>query len=200
MGTAPAVTWGMRLTYGHFHRLRYAAAAGAFLCLLGAWPAAVSRNSQLPPQASNPVVVSSTKGDFLSAERREELRVLEANGGVYEDTQLQALVGQIVERLAASSDRPELRYRVVILNSPAVNAFSLPSGRLYVTRGLLALANDAAELAAVLSHEIGHVTAHHALVRVASPPPAPVGRAVDAFGDAPFGARAFTGSNFALAG
>jgi predicted Zn-dependent protease len=200
MGTAPAVTWGMRLTYGHFHRLRYAAAAGAFLCLLGVWPAAVSRDSQLPPQASNPVVVSSTKGDFLSAERREELRVLEANGGVYEDAQLQALVGQIVERLAASSDRPELRYRVVILNSPAVNAFSLPSGRLYVTRGLLALANDGSELAAVLSHEIGHVTAHHALVRVANPPPAPVGRAPDAFGDAPFGARAFTGSNFALAG
>src|SRR5580704_18978902 len=168
MGTAPAVTWGMRLTYGHLHRLRYAAAAGAFVCLLGAWPAAVSRNSQLPSQAPNPVVVSSTKGDFLSAERREELRVLEANGGVYEDTQLQALVGQIVERLAASSDRPELRYRVVILNSPAVNAFSLPSGRLYVTRGLIALANDASELAAVLSHEIGHVIARHDLLKAPS--------------------------------
>jgi predicted Zn-dependent protease len=190
----------MRLLYGYLYRLRYAAGAVGFLCLLGAWPAAVSRDSQLPPHPPNPVVVSSTKGDFLSADRREELRVLEANGGVYEDAQLQALVGQIVERLAASSDRPELRYRVVILNSSAVNAFSLPSGRLYVTRGLLALANDASELAAVLSHEIGHVTAHHALVRVANPPSAPVGRAVDAFGDAPFGARAFTGSNFALAG
>jgi predicted Zn-dependent protease len=190
----------MRRLYGYLYRLRYAAGVAGFLCLLGAWPAAVSRDSQLPPHPPNPVVVSSTKGDFLSADRREELRVLEANGGVYEDAQLQALVGQIVERLAASSDRPELRYRVVILNSSAVNAFSLPSGRLYVTRGLLALANDASELAAVLSHEIGHVTAHHALVRVANPPSAPVGRAADAFGDAPFGARAFTGSNFALAG
>jgi predicted Zn-dependent protease len=173
---------------------RYAAAMGAFVGLLAVWPAAVSRNSEMPV-VRDPVVAAAGKGDFLSAERREELRVLDANGGLYEDTQLQALVAQVVERLAASSDRPDLRYRVIILNSPAVNAFSLPSGRLYVTRGLLALANDASELAAVLSHEIGHVTARHTAVREAARE-----TPSDGFGSPQFGALAFTGSGFALAG
>jgi predicted Zn-dependent protease len=193
----------MRLTNGTLRVLQCSAGVAAFALVLAAWPAAVSHNSQIPPDArGGPTSVASTKGDFLSAERREELRVLDANGGVYEDAQLQALVAQIVDRLAASSDRPELRYRVIILNSSAVNAFSLPSGRLYVTRGLLALANDASELAAVLSHEIGHVTARHALVRESTAgPAAPAGRvAVDAFNDPQLGARAFAGSNFALAG
>jgi predicted Zn-dependent protease len=151
----------------------------------------VSRDSQMPAPEPFPVATSS-KTDFLSIERREELRVLDANGGVYEDAQLKGLVTDIVERLAASSDRPDLHYRVVILNSPAVNAFSLPSGRLYVTRGLIALANDASELAAVLSHEIGHVISRHALLREP-----PIGRG-EPLGD--FGARAFVVSNFALAG
>jgi predicted Zn-dependent protease len=198
-GTAFAVNVGMQSTH-QFRVLRYAAGMAAFACVLGAWPAAVSRDSQMSGQTPDPVVVSSSKSDFLSADRREELRVLDANGGVYQDAQLQSLVGQIVERLAASSDRPDLHYRVVILNSPAVNAFSLPSGRLYVTRGLLALANDAAELAAVLSHEIGHVTAGHAPVRDADAGQSPAGRAADAFGDPQFRARAFAGSNFPVVG
>jgi len=181
----------MRFIGRQLRRFRYLAALAIFACLLGAWPGRVSRDSQLTAPEPPPVATAS-KTDFLSAERREELRVLDANGGVYEDTQLQGLVSDIVERLAASSDRPDLRYRVVILNSPAANAFSLPSGRLYVTRGLIALANDASELAAVLSHEIGHVIARHALLRAP-----PIGRG-EPLSD--FGARAFVVANFALAG
>ena len=64
-----------------------------------------------------------------------------------------------------ASDRPDESFQVTILNSPAVNAFALPNGRLYVTRGLLALANDTSEIAAVLSHEIAHVTLRHASQR-----------------------------------
>ena len=56
-------------------------------------------------------------------------------------------------------------YRVIILNSPAINAFALPSGQLYVTRGLIALANDTSELASVLAHEMSHVIASHATMR-----------------------------------
>ncbi|HML12428.1 MAG TPA: M48 family metalloprotease [Xanthobacteraceae bacterium] len=171
-------------------QLRRFVALATFVCVLSTWPGAVSRDSQLTAPGVPPVATAS-KTDFLSAERREEMRVLDANGGVYQDAQLQGLVSDIVDRLAASSDRPDLRYRVVILNSPAVNAFSLPSGRLYVTRGLLALANDASELAAVLSHEIGHVIARHALLREAP-------SRTDLFGG--FGARAFAGTSFALAG
>ena len=70
-----------------------------------------------------------------------------------------------MDRLVAASERPNLKYKVTILNSPAINAFALPNGQLYVTRGLLALANDTSELASVLSHEMAHVIARHAAIR-----------------------------------
>jgi predicted Zn-dependent protease len=64
-----------------------------------------------------------------------------------------------------NSDRPDIQYRVTILNSPIVNAFALPAGYLYVSRGLLGLAGNEAEVAGVLAHEIGHVTARHTAQR-----------------------------------
>lgn len=86
-------------------------------------------------------------------------------GGVYRAPQAQALIEEMTRRLVTATDRPDERYRVTILDTPAVNAFALPSGRLYVTRGLLALANDQSELAAVMAHEIAHVTLRHAAAR-----------------------------------
>ncbi|WP_346906341.1 M48 family metalloprotease [uncultured Roseibium sp.] len=62
-----------------------------------------------------------------------------------------------------ASEDPAQSYKITILNSPAINAFALPGGYLYVTRGLLALANDTSELAAVLAHEMAHVTSNHAI-------------------------------------
>jgi predicted Zn-dependent protease len=96
------------------------------------------------------------------AAQREHERILAAYNGAYEDARVQAMVTQTVEKLVAASERPDLHYRVTLLNSPVVNAFALPSGQLYVTRGLVALANDSSELASVMSHEMAHVIAHHA--------------------------------------
>ena len=96
---------------------------------------------------------------------REHQRVLAAYGGAYEDPKLQALLTRVANRLVAASERPQVTYKVTILNSPAVNAFALPTGQLYVTRGLLGLANDSSELASVVSHEIAHVIARHANTR-----------------------------------
>jgi predicted Zn-dependent protease len=96
---------------------------------------------------------------------REHQRILAAYNGAYEDPQLEAIVKQTVDKLVAASERPDQRYRITLLNSPAVNAFALPTGQLYVTRGLLALANDSSELASVLSHEMAHVIADHAAMR-----------------------------------
>jgi predicted Zn-dependent protease len=100
-----------------------------------------------------------------AAAQREHERILAAYGGAYEDAKLEAAVTATVDRLVAASERPDVGYKVTILNSPAVNAFALPTGQLYVTRGLLALANDSAELASVLSHEMAHVIAKHAAIR-----------------------------------
>jgi predicted Zn-dependent protease len=99
------------------------------------------------------------------ASEREHDRILASYGGIYDDPRLEALVTRTVDRLVAASDRPEQPYKVTILNSGAVNAFALPTGQLYVTRGLIALASDTSELSSVLSHEMAHVLSKHAAMR-----------------------------------
>ena len=117
-------------------------------------------------QVSLPVPdAATTQPARPTAAQRENARILASYGGAYENARLQTLVEQTVERLVAASERPDLKYKVTILNSPAINAFALPNGQLYITRGLVALANDKAELASVLAHEMGHVIAHHAAIR-----------------------------------
>src|SRR5919112_1504902 len=102
----------------------------------------------------------------LDQERdRDHQRLVAAFGGEGRAPQLQRLLADVTNRLVLATDRPDEAYQVTILNSPVVNAFALPNGRLYVTHGLLALANDTSELAAVLSHEIAHVTLRHASQR-----------------------------------
>ncbi len=96
---------------------------------------------------------------------REHQRILSAYSGTYDDPRLEGLIKETVDKLVAASERPDQRYRITILNSPAINAFALPSGQLYITRGLISLANDTAELASVLSHEMAHVIAQHATIR-----------------------------------
>ncbi len=116
-------------------------------------------------QVSLPVPQVAAEADTQPAEEREHLRILASYGGIYENAKLQTTVEKTVNRLVAASERPDLKYKVTILNSPAINAFALPSGHIYVTRGLIALANDKAELASVLAHEMGHVIARHAAIR-----------------------------------
>jgi len=87
-------------------------------------------------------------------------------GGEYQARDsLRSEIRTIVDRIVAASDDPGQKYRITILNSSSPNAFALPNGELYVTRGLLALANDTSEVAAVIAHEVAHVTASHALKR-----------------------------------
>jgi predicted Zn-dependent protease len=117
------------------------------------------------PHVSLPVPQTTEQSQLQPAEEREHLRILASYGGIYENTRLQGTIEKTVDRLVAASERPDLKYRLSILNSPAINAFALPNGNLYVTRGLIALANDKAELASVLAHEMGHVIARHAAIR-----------------------------------
>ena len=95
----------------------------------------------------------------------EHPRILASYGGEYRDERTEKLLARIVGALTVVSENPQQAYRITVLNSPAVNAFALPGGYLYVTRGLLALANDASEVAAVLAHEMAHVTANHGIER-----------------------------------
>jgi predicted Zn-dependent protease len=134
-------------------------------------------------------------------QQREHLRILAAYGGAYENARLQAMLERTVDRLVAASERPDLKYDVTILNSPAVNAFALPNGQLYVTRGLIALANDNSELASVLAHEMAHVIARHAEIREDQARQAAVVNrvATDLLSDPQLGALALAKSKIALA-
>lgn len=86
----------------------------------------------------------------------------------YKDPKLQQYVQKIVNELGSVSHRPNLEYPVVVLDSPEVNAFAIPGGHVYIFRGLLTYFNSEAELAGVMAHEIGHITARHSVERLST--------------------------------
>lgn len=112
-----------------------------------------------PARAQGFSLMSPEQEKQIGAE--EHPKVLAEYGGAYDDPKLSGYVAEIAGRIARVSDTPNAQFRVTLLNSPVVNAFALPGGYVYFTRGLLALANNEAELAGVIGHEIGHVTARH---------------------------------------
>lgn len=124
-------------------------------------------NEQAFRPSDNPVTVDTVSRNDRMAQmaRAQHPRILATYGGEYSDPKLERMVAKVVGSLTLETDNPTQTYRITILNSPNVNAFALPGGYLYVTRGLLALANDSAELAAVIAHEMGHVTANHGIAR-----------------------------------
>ncbi len=98
----------------------------------------------------------------------EHPKMLQAFGGTYDDTALEAYVRAIGRKLVAQSELPDADFQFFVLNDDTVNAFALPGGYVYVSRGLIALCEDEAELAGVIGHEIGHVTARHSAQRYSS--------------------------------
>lgn len=86
-----------------------------------------------------------------------------AEFGLYQDEKLQAFITEKGKEMAAISHRPELNFEFKVVDSPVVNAFAIPGGYVYFTRGIMAHFNNEAEFAGVLGHEIGHVTARHSV-------------------------------------
>src|SRR5262252_8519126 len=120
--------------------------------------------------ATNPVTGKSQFSLVSSAQEeqigREGFPAVVAEYGAYGDTALQAYVDTVGHRLARVSHLPNLKWRFTLLDDPTVNAFAMPGGYIYVTRGILVHLNSEAQLAGVLGHEIGHVTARHTANRM----------------------------------
>ena len=96
----------------------------------------------------------------------ENDKAVVASMGLYDSDELQQYVEQLGRGLAAKSERPNLEWQFRVVDDSVVNAFALPGGFIYITRGILAHFNNEAELASVLGHEIGHVTARHGVNRL----------------------------------
>lgn len=121
--------------------------------------------------STNPATGESSFTGLLSESGEQEIgrenhpKILEEFGGAYQNQELQAYITSLGTLLARASDRPNQKFTFTVLDSPIVNAFAVPGGYVYITRGLLALANNEAEISGVLAHEIGHVAARHAAER-----------------------------------
>lgn len=99
--------------------------------------------------------------------RQEHPKILQEFGGAYtEKPELAPYVDSIGQFLASTGERPDVKFTFTVLNSPDVNAFAVPGGYVYVTRGLMALATNEAEFASVVGHEIGHINARHTAERI----------------------------------
>ncbi|HEY6132235.1 MAG TPA: M48 family metalloprotease [Halioglobus sp.] len=109
----------------------------------------VSSITLLPGCASSPATGQKMHQEMLD------------QGATYANPDLQAYVNRVGQRLVAHSDKPDMSFTFTVVDSPDINAFALPGGYVYINRGLLAYLENEAELAGVLGHEMGHVTAGH---------------------------------------
>lgn len=120
--------------------------------------------------STNPATGRSQFAALMSPQQEDSVGAQEhpniiAEYGEYKDTRIQNYVQQIGTKVTQNTERGDVSYKFYVLDSPIVNAFALPGGYIYISRGLLALANNEAELASVLGHEAGHITGRHTAER-----------------------------------
>lgn len=132
--------------------------------------------------ATNPV---TGEREIMLVSEAQEIEIGRANDeqivayyGLYEDAELAAWVDSIGQRMAAASERPDLPWTFRVVDDTAVNAFALPGGFIYLTRGILSFMTSEAEVAGVLGHEIGHVTARHSAQQISRAQLAQIGLGV----------------------
>ncbi len=120
--------------------------------------------------STNPATGESQFTAFMPAEQESQIGAQEHKNiikeyGLYKHETLQKYVREVGAKVAQKTERPDVSYQFYLLDSPIVNAFALPGGYVYLSRGLVALANSESEMASVLAHEVGHITARHSAER-----------------------------------
>lgn len=140
------------------------------LAPLLAWAGACATN----PVTGKPQLALMTVEQEIQLGRETHQQVLQSLGA-YEDPELQRYVEGIGQRMAQASERPDLPWTFTVIDDPSINAFALPGGFIYLTRGILSHMQSEAEMVSVLGHEIGHVTARHSVERVSKAQLAQIG-------------------------
>mgnify|MGYP001245132913 FL=1 len=116
---------------------------------------------QLNPATGKNEVSLITENEEDNIGKQEHPKILKQFGGKYENKKLQNYINSLGNFIVSTSEMPDKKFTFTILDSPIVNAFALPGGYIYITRGLISLCQNEAQLAGVIAHEIGHVTARH---------------------------------------
>jgi predicted Zn-dependent protease len=158
-------------------RITWTRAAGISLLMIAACtmnPATGQRQLTLMSEAQEIEIGRQTHPEVL------------ASIGAYDNAEWQAYVQELGSKIAATSERPDLNWTFTVLDDPVVNAMALPGGFVYVNRGILADFNSEAELASVLGHEIGHVTARHSVEQMSRAQLAQLGLGVAAIASEDF--------------
>ena len=132
--------------------------------------------------ATNPVTGKSELSLISEAQEvaigKEEAKKVVDQIGLYPKPEVQKYVSDLGMQIASHSQRPKLPWSFQVLDDPAVNAFALPGGFIFVTRGILTYMNSEAELVSVLGHEVGHVTAKHSVSQMSKAQIASIGMGV----------------------
>jgi predicted Zn-dependent protease len=136
-------------------------ATGALLVLLSLWAASCATN----PVTGRPELMLVSEADETQIGRKTDVEVVQQYG-VYEDPQLSAYLNGFCREIARVSHRPDVPYQLQIVDSSVVNAFAVPGGYIYFTRGILAYLNNEAELVGVMGHELGHIAARHSAEQI----------------------------------
>src|SRR6056300_33066 len=129
------------------------------IALIGLFGVSLSGCSVNPATGGANIVLSTSSGEREIGQKMYD--ELKSQGGIYDDPEVQAYVSRVGQKLVAVSDMPDAEFTFTVIDNPAINAYATPGGFVYVNRGLLAYLDTEDELAGVLAHEIGHVTARH---------------------------------------
>ena len=142
----------------------------AVLALLALTVSSCSTN----PATGKKQIAFIGEGQEIAMGREADQQIVQSLG-LYEDQKTQAYVSRLGKELAAASERPDLPWTFRVVDDPVVNAFALPGGYIYVTRGLMTHLTSEAELVSVLGHEIGHVTGRHSVEQMSKAQLAQIG-------------------------
>lgn len=162
---------------------------GLYACLI-LLVALSSSGCSVNPATGQRQLTLISEAQEIEIGRQNDAQIV-AQMGLYGDPELQSYLQDLGSRLAAKSERPELPWTFRLVDDPVVNAFALPGGYIYITRGILAHFNSEAELVSVLGHEIGHVTGRHGVERMSKAQLAQIGLGVAAVASEDF--RPFAG-------
>ena len=154
-----------RLTRGSRPPARARFAFPALLLALVFGVTLLAPGCAINPATGKKQIILVSQGQELQMGKEGDVAVSQEYGK-YDDARIAALVDSVGQRLASVSERPDLTWHFKVLDSPVVNAFALPGGYIYITRGIMAVLNSEAQLAGVLGHEIGHVTARHSAQQI----------------------------------